>query len=171
MRKVLLLGLLVSMLINPSATQSEQMKSAEFQIFLHDLDRDLVRWRSVVSEVDVSSLKSLPYNKGRLMETGKSTLRKYLSAIQKDVSGLRTQVTLAQQIDLLVDLEEAQGEMAALATYLDIENPADMDEYSTWLSDVSKAFGEILNASVKFYGHLRQLSLSIDRQIDVGKVR
>jgi hypothetical protein len=122
------------------------------------------------SEVDVSSLKDLPYRKGQLMEKAKNRLHKNLSAIQDDVGSLRKAVTLTSQLDLLLDLEETASSMDDLGNDLDFENSADLDKVSSWLSDAGKASGEILDAVVKLYGHLRELSRHIDRQIDVGRI-
>ena len=53
------------------SAQSHLMNKAEFELFLHDLDRDTVQWINVASEVDISSLKdSLP--EGRVKRENKA---------------------------------------------------------------------------------------------------
>jgi hypothetical protein len=84
------------------SAQSHLMNKAEFELFLHDLDRDtVVQWINVASEVDISSLKDLPYRKGELIEKTKQSLNKTLSALQTDVSDLRKTVTLTNEFILL----------------------------------------------------------------------
>lgn len=83
------------------SAQSHLMNKAEFELFLHDLDRDTVQWINVASEVDISSLKDLPYRKGELIEKTKQSLNKTLSALQTDVSDLRKTVTLTNEFILL----------------------------------------------------------------------
>jgi hypothetical protein len=151
--------------------QARFMNNTEFDLFLHDLDRDSARWMNVASEVDVSSLKDFPYQKGHLTDSTKQNLRRSLMAMRQDIASLTTRVTLVGQIDLLMDLEEAKSLMADFVGNLDIENQADMDKFSKWLKEATTAFGEINSASLRFYGHMRELSLIIDHRIDVGKVR
>ena len=171
MRKVLLIGLMVFAIEVPSASaQAHLMNKAEFELFLHDLDRDTARWMNVVSEVDVASLKDLPYQKGHLIDKAKGTLRTDLLAIRDDVTSLKNHVTLISQIDLLMDLEQAEDAMDGLACDLDIKNPEDMPKFTKWLNDVDNAYGEIINMAVTFYGHLRELSRRIDLQTDVSKI-
>ena len=177
MRKVLLIGLMAFAVEAPSASaqasaQAHLMNKTEFELFLHDLERDTSRWMNVVSEVDVASLKDLSYEKGQLMDEVKGTLRANLLAIRHDVTSLKNHVTLVGQIDLLMGIEEAEGSMEELVTDLNIvvENPVDAVKYSKWVNDATTAFKEINATSLKFYEHLRELSLRIDFQTDVSKI-
>lgn len=171
MRQVVLLGLLVLMTNVPSASaQAHLMNKTEFYLFLHDLERDSDRWMDTVSEVDVSSLKDLPYRKGELMDKAKVSIRESLLTVRNDVRTLRKNVTLTAQIDLLMDLEGLETSMSDVGYNLDYENAGDSDKYLRWTSDVEKAIQEITDSNLKLYGHLRELSLRIDRQIDVNKI-
>ena len=107
------------------------MNNTEFELFLHDLDRDTARWINVASEVDVSSLKDLPYRKGELLEKTKQSINKTLSALQMDIIDLRKAVTLTNELILLTNLADSASSMADLASKLDIKNAADSDKYSS----------------------------------------
>jgi hypothetical protein len=172
MRKALLLGPMVLMMgVSSASAQSHPMNKAEFNLFLHDLERDSARWMDTVSEVDASSLKDLPYRKGELMDKVKVTLHTSLLAVRDDIVTLRKNITLTSEVDLLADLEGVATSMSDLGYDLDYENAADSDKYLRWSSDVEKALEEINDANLKLYGDLRRLSLRIDRQIDVGTIR
>lgn len=72
MRNIFLVVLMAFVMDVPSASaqaspqtsvKAHLMNKAEFALFLHDLERDTARWMNVASEVDVSSLKDLPYQR------------------------------------------------------------------------------------------------------------
>jgi hypothetical protein len=168
MPRIFLLGLLLSVL-GASAASAQTMDKNQFQLYLHDLDRDTTRWIGVVSEVDVSSLKDLPYRKGRLMEQVLGTLRGDLSEIQKEIVDLKSDPTLTAQVELLMELEEAKSSMDDLTSDLDIQAPADMDKFSRWLNDATRSFGEINDASLKLYGHIHSLTQQIDARKECWK--
>jgi hypothetical protein len=170
MRRTRLLGLFLSVLgASSTSAQTYPMDKNQFQLFLHDVSRDSVRWMEVVSEIVVASLKDLPYRKGQLVDTVKRTLSKNLASIQEDIGNLQKSVTLTSQLDLLWDLEEAKGSMDDLASDLDIEDPTDMDKFTRWLNDAARVFGEINDSSVKLYKHLRATSDRIDSRGDCLK--
>ena len=174
MRKTVLLGLML--LLTGSSLGSAQrlttvMTNTELELFLHDLDRDSARWKGVVDEVDVDSLKDLPFRKCQLMEKARTSLGKNLAQLSSNIASVREFPSLAHQLELVMALVETEEGMDELSSNLDIESSADMEKFSAWSNDTVKAYGEISAATTAFYGQVHVLSVRIDGQIDVTKIR
>jgi hypothetical protein len=146
------------------SAENHAMKKAEFQLFLHDLERDTNRWIEVVAEIDPAILKKLPYEKGHLMEMSKKNLNDSLASVLQDVSDLRTGTTLSVQVELLMDLEETKAGMDDLEGNIDVEEDADMDKFTKWKADAMRSFKEVQDTSLKFYEHLLATTARLDNK-------
>ena len=81
---------------------------------------------------------------------------------------MRKAVTFTSQLDLLMDLEEAKSSMDDLSNVLDIEDPTDLAKFSEWLNDVTRTFGEMNDASLQLYQHMRGIFQGIDGRVNMG---
>jgi hypothetical protein len=172
MRNILLLVMLLLGTVNRASAQVDKylMEKSEFNLYLHDLGRDLARWRNLTDRIDVSSLKNLSDKNSRLMEKSKQSCLQSFSIVQEDINRLNGSSTLANQIALFSDLKDLASSTNDLLGNLGYSSAVDIDKYNSWANDTLNEYREMGETNLKLFGHLIAVSLVIDNRIDVAKI-
>jgi len=146
------------------------VEKPEFHTFVQTLAQDVKRWKGSVSEIDISSLSDLSYDKGKVMDDSKNVCLKQLKTLEDDVQLLSKKISLTNLVVVLVDLENTQVSLSELDATLDDENEKDVDAYMKWKLHLGQAFAEAMADTKHVYGALIQISKALDSRFDVSQL-
>ena len=110
MLRVLVLSA-VALIAFPMTVDSQEqpfhaMTKEEFATFSDSLNADLIRWKLLISQIDVTELHLIDYGEGKQIESFQSICSQELDQIQFDLSTLKQQHSITFLISLLAHTDD-----------------------------------------------------------------